>query len=96
MKLQENKDKKTFDQAFKSNQERLRTIEKGSVIVLAVFIISFLYSLGLLPRYCHTKGFESIISSIIVSSIFTCIIGFLVGKYLTRQSKTKQQKEFNK
>jgi hypothetical protein len=43
MKLQENKDKKTFDQAFKSNQERLRTIEKGGVIVLTVFIISFLY-----------------------------------------------------
>jgi uncharacterized membrane protein len=96
MKLQESNDKHPLDRAFRSNQERLRTIEKGSVIIITVFIISFLYSLGLLTRYCHTKSFESIILSIIISSIFTCAIGFLTGKYLTRQSKTYRKREFDK
>ena len=88
MKSESINSQNSINPTSKNNEERYRIIEKGSFIILAVFIISFLYSLGILPRYCHTKGFKSIISSLIVSSVFTCIVGFLIGKYLTHQSKT--------
>jgi hypothetical protein len=74
------------------NQERNRIIEKGSTIILGVFILSFFYSINFLPKYCHTTRFETIIFSLIVSPIFTCIIGFLIGKYHIQKSNTKFKK----
>ena len=94
MKSESINSQNSINPTSKKNEERYRIIEKGSFIILAVFIISFLYSLGLLPRYCHTKGFESIILSLIFSSIFTCLVGLLIGKYHIQQSNSK--KEFYK
>jgi hypothetical protein len=74
------------------NQERNRIVEKGTKIIIAIFIVSFFYSLGFLLKYSQTTQFESIILSLIFSSIFTCIIGFLIGKYHIQKSNTKFEK----
>lgn len=81
---------------LRQNQERVRNIKKVGDIIIVVFIISFIYSLGFLLKYCDTQFFHSIILSIIVSLIFTCIVGYLMGKYHIRKSKTKPKKEFNR
>jgi VIT1/CCC1 family predicted Fe2+/Mn2+ transporter len=88
MKSESSKSQNSINPTFRQCQERTSIIEKGSSILLVVFIVSFLSSLYFLPKYYHTKCREFIISSLIVSSVFTCIVGFLIGKYLTRQSKT--------
>jgi hypothetical protein len=77
------------------NQERNRIIEKGTKIIIAIFIVSFFYSLGFLIKYSQTTLFESIILSLIFSSSCTCLVGFLLGKYLIQQSNSKLKKEFN-
>ena len=77
------------------NQERNRIVEKGTKIIVAIFIVSFFYSLGFLFKYFQTTLFESIILSLIFSSSCTCLIGFLIGKYLIQQSNSKLKKEFN-
>jgi hypothetical protein len=77
------------------NQERNRIVEKGTKIIIAIFIVSFFYSLGFKLKYFQTTLFESIILSLIFSSSFTCLVGFLIGKYLIQQSNSKLKKEFN-
>jgi hypothetical protein len=77
------------------NQERNRIVEKGTKIIVAILIVSFFYSLGFLFKYSQTTQFESIILSLIFSSSFTCLVGFLIGKYLIQQSNSKLKKEFN-
>jgi hypothetical protein len=74
------------------SQERNRIIEKGSKIIVAVFIVSFIYSLSFLLKYCQTTQFESIISALIFSLTFTCLVGFLVGKYLIQKSNSQLSK----
>ena len=78
------------------NQERNRIVEKGTKIIVAIFIVSFFYSLGFLLKYSQTTLFESIILSLIFSSSCTCLVGFLIGKYLIQQSNSKLKREFNK
>jgi hypothetical protein len=75
------------------NQERNGIVEKGIKIIIAIFIVSFFYSLGFLLKYSQTMLFEAIILSLIFSSSCTCLIGFLIGKYLIQQSNSKLKKE---
>lgn len=88
MKIEESNSTTPVNPSIIKNQERVVIIKKGSFIILAVFIVLFFYADGLFTKYYHTKCCESIISSLIVNSIFTCILGFLIGKYLTRKLKT--------
>jgi NhaP-type Na+/H+ or K+/H+ antiporter len=88
MKLEDSDTENSINPTYRQYQERVIIIEKGSSIISAVFIVSFLYSVGFFTKYYHNKCWESIISSLIVSSIFTCIVGFLIGKYFTRKLKT--------
>jgi hypothetical protein len=88
MKIEESNSKNSVNPSLTKNQERVTIIKKGSFIILTVFIVGFIYSVGFCTKYYHTKCCESIISSLIVSSIFTCIAGILMGKYLTRKLKT--------
>lgn len=73
---------------FTRCRERNRIIKKGSKIFVAIFIVSFFYSLGFLLKYCQTTHFESIISSLIVSSIFTRTVTCCVGKYINPKQTT--------
>jgi hypothetical protein len=72
-------------------EERNRIIAKGGKIIIAIFIVSFSYSLGFLIKDSQTTPFESIILSLLISSSITFVVGLLIGKYLTRQSDTKLQ-----
>jgi hypothetical protein len=76
-------------------QERNRIIEKGTKIIAPIFIVSLIYFLGFLLKYCQLTRFESIILSLISSSIFTCKVGPVIGKYLVQRSNNKHQKELD-
>jgi hypothetical protein len=69
-----------INSTFERNQKRNRVVKKGSQIFVALFTLSFIYSLGFLIKYCQITHFESIISSLLVSSIFTCIVTCCIGK----------------
>jgi phosphate/sulfate permease len=88
--------KNSSDYALKCNQERVDNISKGSEIIIGIFIASLVYSLGFLFKYYQTTLFQSIVLSLIISTIFTCMAGCLLGKYYTSKSNTKLKKEFDK
>ncbi len=95
MKFEKIQTKSSIDYTLRQNKERLRNIEKGTKIIAPIFIVSLIYSLGFLLKYCQLTRFEFIILSLISSSIFTCKVVSVIDKYLVQRSNNKHQKELH-